>query len=73
MTLRHAGSTGHTEVTTYSVNYLTEEQITQILALFDVAYADADHAYLLSSFEVMGWIAFATNSPVLAGFAIGDA
>jgi hypothetical protein len=73
MTQRHIGSTENVEVTTQSVHDLSEEQTAQILALFDAAYAEADHSYLFSSFEVMGWIALATNGPVLAGFAIGDA
>jgi len=61
------------QVTALSVHDLTEDQVSQILALFDAAYADADHSYLLSSFEVMDWIALATHGPVLVGFAIGDA
>lgn len=65
--------TGKIEVTTQSVHDLTHEQIDQILALFDAAYADADHSYFLSSFEVMEWISLATNGQILAGFAIGDA
>ena len=73
MVLRHVGGTGHIEVTPQSVHDLTEKQVDQILALFDAAYADADHSYLLSSFEVMEWIALATSGPVLAGFAIGEA
>jgi hypothetical protein len=72
MASRHVGCTGNAEVTTQSVHDLTAEQIDQILALFNASYADADHSYILSSFEVMGWIALATNGPVLAGFAIGD-
>ena len=60
-------------VTTQSVHDLTEDRISQILALFDAAYADADHSYLLSSFEVMDWIALAMHDSALAGFAIGDA
>ena len=73
MAMREVGSTGKTEFATQSVHTLTEEQIDQVLALFDAAYDDADHSYLLSSFEVMGWIALATSGPMLAGFAIGDA
>ena len=62
-----------TQITTLSVHDLTEERISQILALFDATYADANHSYLLSSFEVMDWIALAIHGSVLAGFAIGDA
>ncbi len=73
MTARDVGNTSGIEVTTQSVQDLTEGQISQILALFDAAYADANHSYLLSSFEVMNWIALAMYGPVLAGFAVGDA
>lgn len=73
MTVRHVGSTGEIKVATQSVQDLTEQQIAQVLALFDAAYAEANHTYLLSSFDVMGWIALAMHGPVLAGFAVGDA
>ena len=66
-------TTKNIQITTLSVNDLTEVNISQILALFDAAYADADHSYLLSSFEVMDWIALAIHGTELAGFAIADA
>ena len=60
------------QITTHSVHDLTEDRISQILALFDATYADANHSYLFSSFEVMGWIALAVHDSSLAGFAIAD-
>lgn len=71
--MKDLDTTKSTQITTLSVHDLTEDHISQILALFDAAYADADHSYLLSSFEVMDWIALAMHGTVLAGFAIGDA
>lgn len=73
MTSRQRGSAGGIELSTQAAHDLTEGQIAQIMALFDAAYAEADHSYLLSSFDVMGWIALAMNGSMLAGFAIGDA
>jgi len=70
--MNNSDSTKSTEITTQSVHDLTEERISQILALFDAAYADADHSYLLASFEVMDWISLAMHGPNLAGFAVGD-
>ncbi len=71
--MKISDTTKSIQITTLSVHDLTEDRISQILALFDAAYADANHSYLLSSFEVMDWIALAMHGSVLAGFAIGDA
>ena len=66
-------TTRNVRVITQSVQELPEERVSQILELFDAAYADADHSYLLSSFDVMEWVALAMDGPALAGFAIADA
>jgi hypothetical protein len=71
--MKISDTTKSIEITTLAVHDLTEDRISQILALFDAAYADANHSYLLASFEVMDWIALAMHGSVLAGFAIGDA
>lgn len=52
---------------------LTEDQIEDIMRLFDQSYSEANHAYLLKSFDVMRWIALARDGEGLAGFAVGDA
>ncbi len=48
----------------------------QILALFDLTYDRANHAYLLASIEKLGWIAVGEvdgpRARMLAGFAVGD-
>ena len=71
-TMENPNTAKNIQITTHSVHDLTEDRISQILALFDATYADANHSYLFSSFEVMGWIALAVHDSSLAGFAIAD-
>ena len=69
----NSDTTMNVRIITRSVHDLPQGRVSQILELFDAAYADADHSYLLSSFDVMEWIALAMHGPALAGFAIADA
>lgn len=52
---------------------LTEDQIVDIMRLFDQSYSSANHGYLLRSFDVMRWITLARDGKGLVGFAVGDA
>ena len=70
--MENPSTTKNIQLTTHSVHDLTEDRISQILALFDATYADANHSYVLSSFEVMAWVALAMHGSTLAGFAIAD-
>lgn len=52
---------------------LSETVKNELFELFDESYAQANHAYLMSSFKVMRWIALARDNGKLAGFAVADA
>ena len=51
---------------------LSQEERAVIFALFDQSYEEANHDYLMASFDVMRWIALAYDGEHLAGFAVGD-
>ena len=70
--MENSDTVRNTRIISQSAHDLTEDQLSQMLALFDATYADADHSYLLSSFEVMGWVALATHNSTLIGFGIAD-
>jgi hypothetical protein len=52
---------------------LTDADVATMLALFDIAYRDANHAYLKKSFGTLRFAAIAMHGDTPAGFALGEA
>jgi hypothetical protein len=51
---------------------LTAPDRAAMFALFDVAYRDANHAYLEKSFGTLRWVALAWHGDTLAGFSLAE-
>jgi hypothetical protein len=51
---------------------LTASDRAAMFALFDVAYRDANHAYLEKSFGTLRWVALAWHGDTLAGFSLAE-
>lgn len=51
---------------------LGKQELAQVLSLFDQSYDEANHDYLLASFDVLRSIALAYDGTRLVGFAVGD-
>ncbi len=51
---------------------LTPSDRVAMFALFDVAYRDANHAYLEKSFGTLRWVALAWRGDTLAGFSLAE-
>lgn len=53
-------------------NELEAETVKELLRLFDENYREANHDYLMASFDVLRFIALARCEGRLVGFAVGD-
>lgn len=71
MMRREPDLTGIT-ITTKPTSELTDADVATMMALFDMAYRDANHAYLEKSFGNLRFAAIATQGDTPAGFALSD-
>ena len=51
---------------------LPDDAVAVVHELFDIAYRQANHAYLEKSFKTLRYLALATDGQTPAGFAMGD-
>jgi hypothetical protein len=51
---------------------LSASERAAVFALFDVAYRDANHAYLEKSFGTLRWVALAWHGDTLVGFSLAE-
>jgi hypothetical protein len=71
MMRREPDLTGIT-ITTKPTSDLTSEDVATMMALFDIAYRDGNHAYLQKSFGSLRFAAIAMHGNTPAGFALSD-
>ncbi len=64
---------GDLEIATYPGKALSDVVQNELFEVFDAAYDQANHAYLVASFDVLRWISIARDNGHVVGFAIGDA
>ncbi len=57
---------------TLDVSDIGPTDITGLLELFDANYDQANHDYLLASFDVLKWISVARDDDRIVGFALGE-
>ncbi|MDP9238930.1 MAG: hypothetical protein M3P30_16305 [Chloroflexota bacterium] len=60
------------EIRTMRAETLTGDDRTRVFALFDIAYRQANHAYLEKSLHQLRFLALADAGDVLAGFSLAD-
>jgi hypothetical protein len=60
------------DIRVHRTDAITDDELTVMHQLFDIAYSQANHSYLDKSFGTLKYVARATRGKIPVGFALGE-